>query len=150
MELYQYYLENFVYQIDNKLKGWLNIDISSIPYCSIKTHFLPRIILRPVFCASGKTLGLKLIRYIVISDIFRDVNLNFLVCSLGSSLFSDFQCLSRIWSHPWSLHLQRMRQIQRQRPQSDDSMDEFVNDESADELSEECEDDKKESLGCRY
>lgn len=60
----------------------------------------------------------------------------------ASSLFSDFQCLARIWSHPWALHLERLKQIERRKYQDDDSMDEFIDDESENTTSEE-EDDKK-------
>lgn len=52
----------------------------------------------------------------------------------GSSLFSDFHCLSRIWSHPWALHLERLRRIARDR-YKDDSMDEFLDDEEEEESS---------------
>lgn len=57
----------------------------------------------------------------------------FIYCS-GNSLFSDFHCLSRIWSHPWSLHLERIRQYARNRFK--DEMDEFIDDEDDEETSE--------------
>lgn len=58
---------------------------------------------------------------------------------VGSSLFSDFHCLSRIWSHPWSLHLERIRQYARNRFKEDE--DEFIDDDDAEETSESEEDD---------
>ena len=52
----------------------------------------------------------------------------------GSSLFSDFHCLSRIWCHPWSLHLERLRRLARQK--SPDSMEEFLDDNEESSASE--------------
>ena len=60
-------------------------------------------------------------------------------------MFSDFHCLSRIWCHPWSLHLERLRQLARSKPE--DSLDEFIDDEDDDDdessASEEAANDKK-------
>lgn len=47
-----------------------------------------------------------------------------LILLLGVSLFSDYQCLMRIWTHPWCLKLDALR-----RPEQfvdTDSMDDFV------------------------
>ena len=47
-----------------------------------------------------------------------------LISLLGVSLFSDYQCLMRIWTHPWCLKLDALR-----RPEQfvdTDSMDDFV------------------------
>ncbi|XP_047126565.1 transcriptional regulator ATRX isoform X2 [Hydra vulgaris] len=55
----------------------------------------------------------------------------------GVSLFSDFQCLSKIWTHPWALHLERERQRLRD-INKEDSIEEFLNDSesSSGELSD--------------
>ena len=50
--------------------------------------------------------------------------------------------MARIWSHPWALHLERLKQIERRKYKDDDSLDEFIDDESENTTSEE-EDDKK-------
>ena len=44
------------------------------------------------------------------------------------SLFSDFQCLSKIWTHPWALHIERERQRLRDINKEDDSIEEFLDD----------------------
>lgn len=62
------------------------------------------------------------------------------VCKRGVSLFSDYQALMRIWTHPWCLKLEALR-----RPEKfvdSDSMDDFV--VHTDE--EEEEDEEEESL----
>ena len=45
------------------------------------------------------------------------------------SLFSDYQCLMRIWTHPWALKVDAIRKLERNK-YGDDSLDEFINDES--------------------
>ena len=44
---------------------------------------------------------------------------------LGGTLFSDYQALMRIWTHPWSLKLESARQIENF-IDSDDSLKDFV------------------------
>jgi len=44
-----------------------------------------------------------------------------------NSLFSDFQCLARIWSHPWCLHIDRIKAAYRNRNKYDD--DDFLDDD---------------------
>ncbi|XP_066287037.1 transcriptional regulator ATRX homolog isoform X4 [Branchiostoma lanceolatum] len=47
-----------------------------------------------------------------------------------SSLFADYQSLMRVWTHPWVLRLNTIREENRVRYDDDDSMDEFLDDES--------------------
>lgn len=60
---------------------------------------------------------------------------------LGNSLFSDFHCLSRIWSHPWSLHLERLRQLARNQNKSDSDF--LDDDEDNDNATSESDNDDK-------
>ncbi len=54
-------------------------------------------------------------------------------------MFSDYQALMRIWTHPWSLKLETARQIENFIDSDDDSLKDFVveSDESEGESSEE-------------
>ncbi|KAI8508780.1 hypothetical protein Bbelb_138790 [Branchiostoma belcheri] len=53
-----------------------------------------------------------------------------------SSLFSDYQSLMRVWTHPWVLRLNTIREENRVRYDDDDSMDEFIDDDDESEASE--------------
>ena len=45
---------------------------------------------------------------------------------IGGSLFSDYQALMRIWTHPWSLKLETARKIENFIDSDDDSLKDFV------------------------
>ena len=44
----------------------------------------------------------------------------------GGTLFSDYQALMRIWTHPWALKIESARQIEKFIDSDDDSMADFV------------------------
>ncbi|XP_078601570.1 uncharacterized protein LOC144876306 isoform X5 [Branchiostoma floridae x Branchiostoma japonicum] len=48
-----------------------------------------------------------------------------------SSLFADYQSLMRVWTHPWVLRLNTIREENRVRYDDDDSMDEFIDDDES-------------------
>ncbi|XP_053400537.1 transcriptional regulator ATRX-like [Mercenaria mercenaria] len=54
--------------------------------------------------------------------------------SKGARLFTDYQALMRIWTHPWVLKLDEIRQEnKRQFDDTDDDDDSFINDSGSDE-----------------
>ena len=64
----------------------------------------------------------------------RYANLCNVLLFIGGSLFSDYQALMRIWTHPWALKLETARQIEKF-IDSDDSMADFVVEDGEEEES---------------
>ncbi|XP_057313875.1 transcriptional regulator ATRX-like isoform X2 [Hydractinia symbiolongicarpus] len=83
---------------------------------------------------------IKMYQYYIENFVYKDATDKL----KGSSLFSDFQCLSRIWTHPWSLQIERQRQAYRNRFKEEDSMDEFIDDNNAEESESSNSDNDKE------
>ena len=70
--------------------------------------------------------------------------LRYIFITLGATLFSDYQALMRIWTHPWSLKLESERLRNYNFDDSDnDSLKDFV---VSDEESDEEESDDEEML----
>ena len=58
---------------------------------------------------------------------------------LGSGIFSDYQCLMKIWTHPWAVKLEAIRRLERENLEN---IREFLNDSESEPASSEEDGDK--------
>lgn len=94
---------------------------------SVLMPYLPKKREYTIFVRLGET-QIKMYEHYLEEFVYRDAGQKL----KGSSLFADFMCLARIWTHPWALHIDRVRAAARNKYKSDD---EFIDDEDDEESS---------------